>query len=390
MRLEATAPPCAMVIFGATGDLTRRKLLPALYRLAQQRLVASEFAILGAARQPLSDDEFRALMKAAVTEFGPEESLDESEWQSFAKRIFYIAGDFSHPELYQKLKTRLEEIDREFDTQGNRIFYLATAPDYFGVIAKQLGDAGMARPGKNKVKTVGKVDGKTATAPEIGATTAANRKPWTRLIVEKPFGRDLESARALNKTLASVFDESQIYRIDHYLGKETVQNLLVFRFANSIFEPLWNRQYIDHVQITAAETIGVEGRGAYYETAGALRDMIQNHVFQVTSLIAMEPPASLSANGVRDEKFKAMQSVRPLPAERIDEFAVRGQYGPGTVLGDTVPGYRAGAGRRSEFINRNVCGAPARLRQLALGRRAFLHSLGEALAETHHRDCDPV
>jgi len=318
MRLEATAPPCVVVIFGATGDLTRRKLLPALYRLAQQQLIPNEFAILGTSRQPLSDDEFRSLMKAALQEFG-DDALDESAWESFAKRIFYIDGDLNDAELYQKLKTKLEEIDNEFDTQGNRIFYLATAPDYFGVIAKQLGAAGIARP---------------------KAKPGTKKKVWTRIIVEKPFGRDLESARALNKTLAAVFDESQIYRIDHYLGKETVQNLLVFRFANSIFEPLWNRQYIDHIQITNAETIGVEGRGAYYEKAGALRDMIQNHVFQVTSLIAMEPPASLSANGVRDEKIKALQSVRPLPADRIDEFAVRGQYGPGIVLGDTVPGYR--------------------------------------------------
>jgi len=326
MRLEPTAPPCAVVIFGATGDLTRRKLLPALYRLAQQRLVPGEFAILGTGRKPLGDEEFRALMKAAVTEFGPDDSLDESTWQSFAKRIFYIAGDLSDAELYAKLKNKVEAIDSEFDTQGNRIFYLATAPDNFGVIAKQLGDAGIARP-------------KAQTGSQTRSTPGTERKAWTRIIVEKPFGRDLESARALNKTLAAVFDESQIYRIDHYLGKETVQNLLVFRFANSIFEPLWNRQYIDHIQITNAETIGVEGRGAYYEKAGALRDMIQNHVFQVTSLIAMEPPASLSANGVRDEKIKAMQSVRSLPAEGIDEFAVRGQYGPGTVLGDTVPGY---------------------------------------------------
>jgi glucose-6-phosphate 1-dehydrogenase len=319
MRLAPTAPPCAVVIFGATGDLTRRKLLPALYRLSQQGLVPNEFAILCTARQPLGDEEFRANMKAAITEFGSDAALDESSWRSFAKRIFYITGDFSEAELYGKLKSKLEEVDKEFHTEGNRIFYLATAPDFFGVIAKQLGDAGIARP-KASAKT--------------------KKKSWTRIIVEKPFGRDLESARALNKTLAAVFDESQIYRIDHYLGKETVQNLLVFRFANSIFEPLWNRQYIDHIQITNAETLGVEGRGAYYEKAGALRDMIQNHVFQVTSLIAMEPPASLSANGVRDEKFKAMQSVRPLPADQIDQFAVRGQYGPGTVLGDTVPGYR--------------------------------------------------
>jgi glucose-6-phosphate 1-dehydrogenase len=302
-----------MVIFGATGDLTRRKLLPALYRLSQQLMVPSEFAILGTARQSFSDDEFRSAMKDAVTEFGNEDSLDESTWQSFAKRLFYLGGDFKDAELYQKLKTKLEEIDRDYDTQGNRLFYLATAPDFFGLVATQLGDAKIAMPGK---------------------------KSWTRIIVEKPFGHDLESAQALNKELAKVFDEKQIYRIDHYLGKETVQNLLAFRFANSIFEPLWNRQYIDHIQITNAETIGVEGRGAYYEKAGALRDMIQNHVFQVTSLIAMEPPASLSATSVRDEKFKAMQSVRAFPPDRIDDFVVRGQYGPGIVLGDKVAGYR--------------------------------------------------
>ena len=313
MRLEATAPPCVVVIFGATGDLTRRKLLPALFRLSQQRLIPNEFAILGTARQSTSDDEFRESMKQALTEFGSEDTLDESAWESFAKRISYVGGDFAESETYQNLKTSLEEIDNEFQTQGNRIFYLATLPDFFGLIAKQLGEAKLARPKKGS---------------------------WIRIIVEKPFGTDLESARKLNKELAAVFDEKQVYRIDHYLGKETVQNLLVFRFANSIFEPLWNRQYIDHIQITNAETKGVEGRGGYYEKAGALRDMIQNHVFQVTSLIAMEPPAALSANAVRDEKAKALQSVRAFPQERIDELAVRGQYGPGTVLGDTVPGYR--------------------------------------------------
>jgi glucose-6-phosphate 1-dehydrogenase len=324
MRIEPTAPPCGVVIFGATGDLTRRKLLPALFRLAQQRLVPSEFAILGTARQAHSDNEFRDAMKAAVAEFGSEAELDETAWQSFANRIFYVAGEFDDASLYQQLKTKLDEIEKEYDTQGNRIFYLATAPDYFAVVAKQLGEAALTRPAKLATR----------------ATKNVAKKSWTRIIVEKPFGRDLASARELNKTLASVFEENQIYRIDHYLGKETVQNLLVFRFANSIFEPLWNRQYIDHIQITNAETVGVGSRGGYYETAGALRDMIQNHVFQVTSLIAMEPPASLSANGVRDEKIKAMQSVHPLSAGEIDQFAVRGQYGPGTVLGDTVPGYR--------------------------------------------------
>ena len=317
MRLEATAPPSVVVIFGATGDLTRRKLLPALFRLSQQRLIPNEFAVLGTARQPMSDNEFRELMKQALTEFGSEDTLDESAWESFAKRIFYVGGEFAELETYQNIKTRLEEIDNEFQTQGNRIFYLATLPDFFGLVAKQLGEAKIAR---------------------------AKKGSWTRIIVEKPFGTDLESARKLNKELAAVFDEKQVYRIDHYLGKETVQNLLVFRFANSIFEPLWNRQYIDHIQITNAETKGVEGRGGYYEKAGALRDMIQNHVFQVTSLIAMEPPAALSANAVRDEKAKALQSVRAFPQERIEELAVRGQYGPGTVLGDTVPGYREESG----------------------------------------------
>jgi glucose-6-phosphate 1-dehydrogenase len=312
MRLERVAPPSVVVIFGATGDLTRRKLLPALYRLTEQRLIPAEFAILGTGRQTMSDDEFRAHMQQAIKEFAADEDFDEASWQSFAKRIFYVAGDFNDAELYVKLKSRLDEIDTECNTR-NRLFYLATAPDNFGLIADQLGQADLAR---------------------------SKDEGWTRIIVEKPFGHDLESARTLNQQLAAVFDEKQIFRIDHYLGKETVQNLLVFRFANSIFEPLWNRQYIDHIQITNAEAIGLEGRGAYYEKAGALRDMIQNHVFQVTSLIAMEPPASLSANGVRDEKIKAMQSVRPLPAERLDAFAVRGQYGPGTVLGDTVPGYR--------------------------------------------------
>lgn len=313
MRLERTAEPCVVVIFGATGDLTKRKLLPALYRLAQQRLVPGEFAILGTARQPHNDDEFRELMKQAIAEFGSDDTLDEATWESFARRLFYLGGDFTDPSLFQSLKTKLAELDAKFETRGNRIFYLATAPEFFGLVARQLGEAKLARPAKGS---------------------------WTRLIVEKPFGHDLESARDLNKELAKVFDEKQVYRIDHYLGKETVQNLLAFRFANSIFEPLWNRQYIDHVQITNAEPIGVEGRGAYYEKAGALRDMIQNHVFQVTSLIAMEPPASLSANAVRDEKAKAMQSVREFSMEDVKMYAARGQYGPGTVLGDTVPGYR--------------------------------------------------
>jgi glucose-6-phosphate 1-dehydrogenase len=310
-----------VVIFGATGDLTKRKLVPGLYSLVQKRLLPAEFAVLGTARQSMSDEEFRSNMREAVTRYGEEKTIDDALWKSFAAGLFYVQGEFTEGETYNRLRGALERIDAERGTEGNRLFYLSTAPSFFGVIAKQLGAAGLARP---------------------------TGESWTRVIVEKPFGHDLESARALNAELASVLDEDQVYRIDHYLGKETVQNLLVFRFANSIFEPLWNRQYIDHVQITNAEAIGVEGRGAYYEEAGVVRDMIQNHVFQVTSLIAMEPPASLTPNAVRDEKTKAMQAVRPIPVDRVDEFAVRGQYGPGYVLGERVVGYREEPGVNPE------------------------------------------
>jgi glucose-6-phosphate 1-dehydrogenase len=321
MRLERAAPPCTIVIFGASGDLTKRKLVPALFKLVQERLVPAEFAIIGVARQQFSDEEFRAQMREAVTEYGEEESLGDEVWESFARGLFYRQGDFRDSASYEALGKALAQIDEERGTRGNHLFYLATAPSYFGLIAEELGKAGLAR------------------SPE---------GTWTRVIVEKPFGHDLESARKLNAELAAVFKEDQVYRIDHYLGKETVQNLLVFRFANSIFEPLWNRQYIDHVQITNAEALGVEGRGAYYEETGVVRDMIQNHVFQVTSLIAMEAPASLSANSVRDEKAKAMMAVRAIPVERVDEFAARGQYGAGYVLGDKVAGYREEPGVNPE------------------------------------------
>ena len=319
VRLERSAEPCVVTIFGATGDLTRRKLVPALYSLMQQRLLPAEFAILGFSRPQMSDAEFRAHIREAFEEFGDKDSFDESVWESFASGLFYMSGDFADAEAFNQLRSRLEEIDKARGTGGNRIFYLSTAPSFFGLIADQLGKVGLNQG-----------------------------TGWTRIIVEKPFGHDLESARELNTELAAVFHEEQVYRIDHYLGKETVQNLLVFRFANSIFEPLWNRQYIDHVQITNAEAIGVEGRGANYEEAGVVRDMIQNHVFQDTSLKAMEPPANLSANGVRDEKIKAMQAVRPIPIDRVEEFAVRGQYGAGYVLGEKVPGYREETGVNPE------------------------------------------
>jgi glucose-6-phosphate 1-dehydrogenase len=313
LRLERTAEACTVVIFGASGDLTKRKLVPALYRLSQERLLPGEFAVVGFARSGMTHDEFRAKMKDAVVTFSEARRVDEAVWGSFAQGIFYLPGDISNPDSYRQLSALLDRIDRERGTAGNRVFYLSTAPTHYSEAIRQLGAAALARP---------------------------EGKGWTRIIIEKPFGSDLQTAKQLNQEVAAVFDEDQVYRIDHYLGKETVQNLLVFRFANGIFEPIWNRQYIDHIQITNAEAIGVEGRGAYYESAGVLRDMIQNHVFQVLSLVAMEPPISLAANAVRDEKIKAMQAVRPISRDQVDQFAVRGQYGPGSVNGKSVPGYR--------------------------------------------------
>lgn len=313
IRLEHTADPCTVIIFGASGDLTKRKLVPALYRLVQQRLLPAEFAIVGQARTPLNDDQFRDKMKTSVAQFSEERQVDEEVWNSFAQGLFYLPADIGNPDDYKKLSELLDRIDRERGTGGNRLFYLSVAPRFYAQAVEQLGRAGLAKPKEGS---------------------------WVRVIIEKPFGSDLESARLLNSQILEHLDESQVFRIDHYLGKETVQNLLAFRFANGIFEPLWNRQYIDHVQITNAEAVGVEGRGGYYETAGVLRDMIQNHVFQVLSLVAMEPPAHLGSEAVRDEKIKAMTAVRAFTAERAGSECVRGQYGPGAIAGTPVPGYR--------------------------------------------------
>jgi glucose-6-phosphate 1-dehydrogenase len=317
MRLERKTDPCVVVIFGASGDLARRKLLPALFRLVQERLVPAEFAVVGAARTQMTTEEFRLKMREAVAEFSGETQIDEEVWNSFAQCLHYQTLDIGTAEDYKGLAALLERVDGERRTGGNRLFYLSTAPSLYAEAVRQLGVAKLVRPA----------------APA-----------WARVIVEKPFGIDLESARQLNHEIHRHLDESQIYRIDHYLGKETVQNLLVFRFANGIYEPLWNRQYIDHVQLTNAETVGVEGRGNYYEKAGVVRDMIQNHVFQVLSLVAMEPPASLNAEAVRDEKIKAMTSARPFTPERVRAECVRGQYGAGAVNGKAVPGYRVEEG----------------------------------------------
>ncbi len=323
---ERVTPPCAIVIFGASGDLTKRKLVPALFRLYEEKLLPEQFAIVGISRSAMSHDEFRNRMQEAIAKYAPSQAENQEAWQTFASGLFYLPGDLGNEATYANLTDLLQTIDAERGTEGNRVFYLSTAPEHYGEAIKQLGNACLAKPEEKPNK----------------------HAPFVRIIIEKPFGMDLQSAIKLNQEVASVFDEDQVYRIDHYLGKETVQNLLVFRFANGIFEPIWNRNFIDHVQITNAEQLGVEGRGAYYESSGVMRDMIQNHVFQVLSLVAMEPPNSLAANAVRDEKIKAMQAVRPFPMDRLDEFVVRGQYGAGFIDGKSVIGYREEPGVNPE------------------------------------------
>jgi glucose-6-phosphate 1-dehydrogenase len=299
------ADPCTIVIFGASGDLSRRKLVPALYGLAAQNCLARRFAIIGFARTPMTDEAFQESAIESVKKFADTSTLREAECKEFANALAYVSGEYDHQEAFDKLKKRLEELDKQHKLNGNRLFYLATPPDIYPGIIEQLDRAGLA---KNP-----------------------NGKSWTRIIIEKPYGRDLASARKLNETVLKSFDESQVFRIDHYLGKDTVQNLMVLRFGNGIFEPLWNRNYVDHVQITAAETLGVEQRAAFYETAGATRDMIQSHVLQLTSLVSMEPPAAFDATAVRNEKIKVLQSIRPFTPESIKADVVRGQYGPGSA-----------------------------------------------------------
>jgi glucose-6-phosphate 1-dehydrogenase len=312
----APADPCTIVIFGASGDLTRRKLIPALYGLAAQNCLAQRFAIVGFGRTSMSDQAFQDSAVDSVKKFADADTASDTFCKGFVKSMAYVAGEYDNPDAFTRLKQRIDELDQAHKLQGNCLFYLATPPDIYPVVVEQLHKAGLA---KNP-----------------------NGKSWVRIIIEKPFGRDLDSARKLNQALLQVFDESQIYRIDHYLGKDTVQNLLVLRFGNGIFEPLWNRNYVDHVQITAAEVLGVEQRAAFYETAGATRDMIQSHMLQLTNLVAMEPPASFDATAVRNEKIKVLQAVRPFSEETIQTDVIRGQYGPGSATGDSslLQGYR--------------------------------------------------
>jgi glucose-6-phosphate 1-dehydrogenase len=313
MKGDPTAPPVQLVIFGATGDLTRRKLVPAIYNLVADGLLGPAFSVVGFARREQSDDGFRAELEQAVGEHS-RQAVDPEVWRRVAEHLHYVQGEFADRAAYQTLGRRLKELDQLHHLPGNRVFYLAAPPDTYPDIVRALHESGLADP--------------------------AGQGAFTRIVVEKPIGHDLRSSRALNQALLGAFREEQIYRIDHYLGKETVQNILVFRLGNGIFEPLWNQRYIEHVQITVAETVGVEGRGSYFDSAGVSRDILQNHLLQLLTLTAMEPPVRFAADAVRDEKVKVLRSLKPLEHRDVSERSVRAQYRAGTVAGEPVAGYR--------------------------------------------------
>jgi glucose-6-phosphate 1-dehydrogenase len=307
--------PCILVIFGATGDLTSRKLIPAIYNLIRDGQLPSQFACVGFARREKTHEQFRSEMHDAINQFSRVKPIDENLWSGFKEQIFYHRSEFDNDEGYKKLQSFLSELDAKLGTKGNRIFYLSTQPSFFTLICEKLHQFNLIYDSQEK-------------------------KKWSRIIIEKPFGHDLNSAIALQSELLKFLSENQIYRIDHYLGKETVQNILVFRFANSLFESLWNNRYIDHVQITVAEDMGIGTRGRFWEENGLLRDIVQNHMMQLLSLIAMEPPVSLSGDDIRNEKVKVLQAVRPFMAGDFENAVVRGQYSAGFINGKEVVGYR--------------------------------------------------
>jgi glucose-6-phosphate 1-dehydrogenase len=311
------ADPCILVIFGASGDLTRRKLVPALYDLTCVGCMSPHFDVLGVGRTLLTDEEFRTGMREGAAASSDARDFNDARWSEFEKRLYYLEGDAHDRDFFPRLQARLEEM-RAGGSSGNWLFYIATPASVAAPIVENLGAAGLNR----------------------------NQHGWSRLVIEKPFGRDLESARQLNRVVLGVFEEPSVFRIDHYLGKETVQNILAFRFGNSMFEPLWNRNYVDFVQITAAETLGVENRAAFYEETGALRDMVANHLLQLLALTAMEPPIAFDAEAVREQKVQVFRSIRPMTPQQVERRTVRGQYGPGQVDGQQVPGYREEHGVR--------------------------------------------
>src|SRR5438309_6134110 len=305
--------PCTLVIFGGSGDLARRKLIPAVYNLLLDGILPPNYAILGNGRKPLSDPDFRQTAREAIVKYS-RQKISEKVWPDFERRLFYVGGLIEDPKAYKALRQRLEQIEADLKLPGNRIFYLAIPPTSIADAVEGLRSAGLVQP-------------------------PSSEGPFSRVIVEKPIGRDLDSARKINEAVSRVFDESQIFRIDHYLGKETVQNLMVMRFANSIFEPIWNYKYIDHVQITVGEIVSADDRAGYYDNSGALRDMVQNHIFQLMALVAMEPPAALDAVSIRDEKTKVYKSVRPIRPEQVDAYTVRGQYTAGEHANQKTGGY---------------------------------------------------
>lgn len=317
-KAAVAAPPCILVIFGASGDLTFRRLIPSLYSMEAEGLLPERFAVVGFSRTKLDNEAFRTKMREAINVYGRTKTTDNKQWETFAQKLHYLSAHYDDLQSYGQLADLLKKLNHELRTSNNYLFYLATPPNLYTTIIEQLGLSGLAKNGKYQNGAPG----------------------WSRLIIEKPFGNDLTTAEELNLQIHKVFSENQVYRIDHYLGKETVQNILVFRFANGIFEPIWNRQYIDYVQITAAESQGIEHRAGYYEGMGTLRDMFQNHMLQLLCLVGMEPPANFNADSVLDEKVKVLKAVRSIPIDKIASIAVRGQYGPGTIDGKNIPGYR--------------------------------------------------
>ena len=354
--------PCGLVIFGASGDLTRRKLMPSLYHLYATGMLPEQFFILGTGRHAIGTDQFRSTMLAAVKEARLQD-FNQKSWDEFSARLFHTAFDYGDPAAYgTALHNRLSELERQHQTEGSRIFYLAVPSTIYEDIIRNLGAAGLARE-------------KTGSS---------------RIVIEKPFGRDLDSARHLNQVLHEHFQERQVYRIDHYLAKETVQNILMFRFANSIFEPLWNRRYIDHVQITAAETLGVEHRAGYYEQSGVLRDMFQNHMFQLLAIIAMEPPPAFEAEMIHDEKVKVFRSIRSFQLDRLNEQVVIGQYDKGMALGSQVIAYREEEGYIRTIHNPNVRRNEGIHRQLALGRGSLLSQVWQEACRQENGNRDSL